>query len=280
MQISLFVKMASKLKKVVEESRDSNNPELDLGDRGIVNIVEVPGLLDLQHLTRLTLCHNKIANLPPTIANFLSLEILNLFNNCLEELPTTLSSMPKLRILNVGMNRLNSLPRGFGACPQLEVLDCTYNNLSEHSLPANFFCLDTLRALYMGDNDFEYIPPEIGRLKNLQILCFRENDLVTLPKEIGDLLRLRELHIQGNRLTVLPPEFGNLDLLGTKQVFKADSNQWVTPIADQFQVGISHVFDYIRSDTYKFLFGRHVSANAPVPPKTTDKSKKISRIKK
>lgn len=36
--------MSSKLKKVVDESRDSNNPELDLGDRGIVNIVEVPGL--------------------------------------------------------------------------------------------------------------------------------------------------------------------------------------------------------------------------------------------
>lgn len=36
--------MAGKLKKVVDECRDSNNPELDLGDRGIVNMVEVPGL--------------------------------------------------------------------------------------------------------------------------------------------------------------------------------------------------------------------------------------------
>ena len=44
---------------------------------------------------------------------------------------------------------------------------------------------------------------------------------------------------------------GNLDLVGMKQVFKAEGNPWVPPIADQFQVGISHVFDYIRSDTYK-----------------------------
>lgn len=269
--------MAGKLKKVIE---DCNTPELDLGDRGVVSILEVPGLMELKHLTRLTLCHNKMTSLPPSIANFLSLEILNCFNNALEELPTTLSSMPRLRILNVGMNKLNSLPRGFGACPQLEVLDCTYNNLNEHSLPANFFCLDTLRALYLGDNDFEYLPPEIGRLKGLQILSMRENDLVALPKEIGELQRLRELHIQGNRLTVLPPELGNIDLMGTKQVFKAENNPWVTPIADQFQVGISHVFDYIRSDTYKFLYGRHISANAPLPPKTNDKSKKISRIRK
>ena len=44
---------------------------------------------------------------------------------------------------------------------------------------------------------------------------------------------------------------GALDLVGTKQVFKAENNPWVPPIADQFQVGVSHVFDYIREETYK-----------------------------
>jgi len=43
--------------------------------------------------------------------------------------------------LLVRMNKLNALPRGFGAFPALEVLDLTYNNLSENSLPGNFFCL-------------------------------------------------------------------------------------------------------------------------------------------
>ena len=47
------------------------------------------------------------------------------------------------------------------------------------------------------------------------------------------------------------PVVGNLDLVGTKQVFKGENNPWVPPIADQFQIGVSHVFDYIRSDTYK-----------------------------
>jgi len=44
---------------------------------------------------------------------------------------------------------------------------------------------------------------------------------------------------------------GNLDLVGFKQVFKAENNPWVPPIEDQLQVGVSHVFDYIRTDTYK-----------------------------
>lgn len=101
----------------------------------------------------------------------------------------SLSSMPKLRILNLAINRLYSLPRGFGAFPVLEVLDLTYNNLNNESLPGNFFMmgkfsacnttalllkicifLETLRALYLGDNDFEYLPADIKNLKNLQIV--------------------------------------------------------------------------------------------------------------
>lgn len=132
----------------------------------------------------------------------INLEILNLSNNHLDELPLSLSSMPKLRILNCSINRLNSLPRGFGAFPVLEVLDLSYNNLNEKSLPGNFFmmgkclrtkkglsknhiitsvtikltlpffflCVETLRALYLGDNDFEYLPQEVKNLQNLQIV--------------------------------------------------------------------------------------------------------------
>lgn len=31
-------------------------------------------------------------------------------------------------------------------------------------------CSETLRALYLGDNEFEFIPPGLGNLKNLQIV--------------------------------------------------------------------------------------------------------------
>lgn len=78
---------------------------------------------------------------PPGLANLVNLEILNLANNHIEELPLSLSSMPKLRILNLSINRLYNLPRGFGAFPVLEVLDLTYNNLSEKTLPGNFFMM-------------------------------------------------------------------------------------------------------------------------------------------
>ncbi|KAG5869604.1 hypothetical protein JTB14_001684 [Gonioctena quinquepunctata] len=224
------------------------------------------------------LVHIYFVTVPPGLANLTNLEILNLANNHIEELPLSLSSMPKLRILNLSLNRLYQLPRGFGAFPLLEVLDLTYNNLKEDSLPGNFFMIETLRALYLGDNDFEYLPPDVKNLKSLQILVLRENDLIELPKEIGELSRLRELHVQGNRLSFLPPDIGNLDMASNKSVFKFEGNEWVAPIADQLQLGLSHLMDYLRSETYRVLYSRFSTNKPPIPP-CIDKSKKISRIR-
>ena len=56
----------------------------------------------MTNLTRLSLSHNRISVIPPSLADLENLEILNLFNNHIDELPTSLSSLPKLRILNLG----------------------------------------------------------------------------------------------------------------------------------------------------------------------------------
>ncbi|XP_002126629.2 ras suppressor protein 1-like [Ciona intestinalis] len=267
----------SKLKKIVEDSKNQKMKVIDLSDRGIQNLNEVPGLMMLEHVTHLTMSHNKLAAVPPSIGELVNLEMLNLFNNHIEELPTSLSGLMKLKILNLGMNRLSHLPRGFGSFAKLEMLDLSYNNLSENSLPSNFFFMTTLRTLYLADNDFETFPANINKLQDMQVLSLRDNDLISLPKEVGELLKLKELHIQGNRLTVLPPELGNLELTGPNNVFKADRNPWVAPILEQFMLGNSHVFGYIRSDTYKYLHGRHIHAEPAPPPKKDDKAKKACR---
>lgn len=44
---------------------------------------------------------------------------------------------------------------------------------------------------------------------------------------------------------------GNLDMSSQKAVFKFEGNEWVTPIADQLQVGIGHLMDYLRTETYR-----------------------------
>ena len=145
-----LLRMTSKIiRKTLEEAQGMQNAEIDFSDKNIVHLDEMPRLWTMANVTRLTLAHNKITEIPPALANMENMEILNLFNNSLEEVPATLSSMPRLRILNLAMNKISSLPRGFGSFPILEVLDLSYNNLNENVVPANFFMLQSLRALYL-----------------------------------------------------------------------------------------------------------------------------------
>lgn len=266
--------MASKIiKKTLEEAAGVQNAEIDFSDKQLVSLEpDMTRLWSMKNITRLTLSHNKIIELPPAVAMMENLEILNLFNNALEEVPQSLSGMPKLRILNLGINKLSKLPRGFGSFPNIEILDLSYNHLNEDSLPNNFFIMSTLRALYLSDNDFEHLSPDIKNMKNLRILAIRDNELVDVPQEIGELSGLRELHLQGNRLTVLPPSLGHLDFLSSRSILKLDNNPWVPPIEDQLMLGVSHVIEYIRTETYKYLYSRHVQANVPPPEKNRERS--------
>jgi len=265
-------KMTQKIiRKTLEEAQHVPHAEIDFSDKNLVHLDDMPRLWTMKNITRLTLSHNKISDLPAAIANMENMEILNLSNNSLQEVPQSISHMPKLRILNLAMNKLESLPRGFGSFPVLEVLDLSYNDLSDEGMPGNFWMMHCLRSLYLSDNNFQYLSPDIKHMINLRILAVRDNELIEVPQEIGELASLRELHLQGNRLTVLPPQLGQLDFMSTRSVLKLDMNYWVSPIEDQLKLGISHVIEYIRSDTYKFLYNRHIQANVPPPEKSGKK---------
>uniref|UniRef100_A0A1I7X6L2 Leucine rich repeat containing 7 n=1 Tax=Heterorhabditis bacteriophora TaxID=37862 RepID=A0A1I7X6L2_HETBA len=262
--IVLFSAEVLPIFRMPKDKKKDDITELDHVDRNLSSLSGIPNLLQMTSLTRLTLSHNKLTSIPASIAELENLQVLTLWNNLIEELPSSISSLAKLRILNVGMNRLSLLPRGFGSFKSLEILDLTYNNLNERSLPGNFFFMESLRALYLGDNDFEMLPGDVQHLKNLQILVFRDNDLLSLPPELGSLSLLKELHLQGNRLSTLPPEIGKLDLIGPKQVLRLEHNPWVPSIQEQFDAdGAQGVMQYLRSDNYKYLYGRQSLKNGP-----------------
>ena len=142
-----------------------------------------------------------------------NLTALNCFNNQIDELPSNISGLSKLRHLNLGMNKLNQLPSRFNELKSLEILDLTYNNLSETSVGEHFWDLSpmtkvrkvqnsilnkfqSLRILYLSDNDFGVLPIKIRNFERLEILSLRDNDLVALPDEIEKLSRIHELHLQ------------------------------------------------------------------------------------
>ena len=92
------INMTSKIvRKTIEEAQNVPNAEIDFSDKNLIHLDDMPRLWTMKNITRLTLSHNKVSEIPPALANLENMEILNLFNNALQEVPITLSTMPKLR---------------------------------------------------------------------------------------------------------------------------------------------------------------------------------------
>ena len=72
------------------------------------------------------------------------------------------------------------------------------------------------------------------------------------------LIYLSELNLQGNQLRLLPPEFTNLEeLIGNKGRLMTTENPWILPIREKLILGEHHLFEYLKSSTYKFIYERN-----------------------
>ena len=69
--------------------------------------------------------------------------------------------------------------------------------------------------LYLSNNRFQLIPPEIGQLNMLQKLYLDNNKLQSIPPEIGQLKMLQTLSLYNNQLHLIPPEICQLNMLHT-----------------------------------------------------------------
>lgn len=183
-----------------------------------------------------------------------TLRALYLSDNDFENIPADIEKLSKLQIVSFRRWQMSLQGRHF-VLSKLTV------------------CLSSLfLQLSLRDNDLISLPKEIGELAHLKELHIQGNRLTVLPPELGMNARTARCSSflagpsQTSRVDLCPEEHeslgradeylcsaaaGNLDLTGPKQVFKAENNPWVTPIADQFQLGVSHVFEYVRSETYK-----------------------------
>ncbi|UXI18008.1 uroporphyrinogen decarboxylase [Sarcoptes scabiei] len=237
--------------KINVKRLDERQEHLHLPDKSIESFHKINNIFSLVNLRSLTLSHNKIKVLPSEIDCLYNLENLNVFNNFITEIPESICNLNKLKVLNLGMNNIHTLPNGFDRLNQLEVLDLSYNFLNEHSFPPEFFALENLKALYLSDNDIEILSPNVAELKNLIIFAIRDNHLINLPDELCLLERLRELLIQNNRIRMIPPDLAGTDLNSPRGIIRMEGNILETDLADQLRLGISHVFEYIKTDIYR-----------------------------
>ncbi|KAL1303184.1 hypothetical protein AAFC00_006609 [Neodothiora populina] len=82
-------------------------------------------------------------------------------------------------------------------------------------LSCNLFKYGFLEKLYLNQNKLQWIPAEIGLLRNLTFLDLSQNNLTELPAEIGMLTNLKTLLLVDNHLDHLPAELGYLYQLDT-----------------------------------------------------------------
>ena len=60
--------MASKIiRKTLEEAQHVQNAEIDFSDKNLIHLEEMPRLWTMKNVTRLTLSHNKITEIPAAL---------------------------------------------------------------------------------------------------------------------------------------------------------------------------------------------------------------------
>ncbi|EPZ34318.1 hypothetical protein O9G_000505 [Rozella allomycis CSF55] len=252
---------------IVSSANSSGERTINLQNKGLKEFpVEVINV-QIPHVKRLILSNNKIdckikvniTQAVPDSAGLLKLiEELYLFNNRIENVSQFISQMNSLKFLNFNMNRITDLPKGFGNFANLIILDLSCNKLS--TLRPNFFLLSndlsfqfpaSLKALHLSDNEFESIPNEISKLKNLVTLNMRDNKISYIPKEIGDCESLRELFLQGNKIRTLPASLSKLPLDRPGGMLRLAGNSLLGGLVESLKISVSNLWDFMKSEEYE-----------------------------
>ncbi|KAG8539659.1 hypothetical protein GDO81_020573 [Engystomops pustulosus] len=71
-------------------------------------------------------------------------------------------------------------------------------------VPRQIGCLRNLTTLYLDTNNLEQVPPEVGTLRCLQRLTLSNNLLRCLPPELAKLQNLQSVHLANNNFETFP----------------------------------------------------------------------------
>ena len=145
--------------------------------------------------------------IPEQLGNLISLEDLDIRECQITNLPSSIGDLTKLGSLNLKGNNLNKIPIQIEQLKFLKYLNLTDNSFED--FPAEVCLIKSLKTFSLNhfNNDkfkLKSIPPEIGNLTNLQALFLRNNEIQFLPKEFASLRKLREIELDGNPLTQMP----------------------------------------------------------------------------
>ena len=210
-------------------------------------------------MEKLFLENNKLTNLPKSIFELTSLEILSLENNKLTDLPESIFKLINLEKLFLENNQLTDLPESISELSNLQELDLSNNQLS--GLPFSIEKLTNLIKLDLEKNQLTELPEIIGNLSNLQTLVLESNQLTRLPESITSLDSLTSIYLHNNQFQVGLEVYG----LPIKELLneilkwqKAQEQNKLKPIHEakvifigQSDYGKSHLIELLRNGKIK-----------------------------
>ena len=181
---------------------------LDLSGIGLTS-VPVP-VLNLTHLTSLSLSNNNMSQLPLSLVELSKLVVLNVQDNLeIEWMTAGAIAAPEQHVLTLQARLRDALPT--------HKLDITHLRL--RLIPGNAQEMDSITLLNAAHNELVALPLDLGDQATFAALTHLDvsyNRLRTLPASLGKILPLTHLDCSYNNLKLVPPEMvacTNLTLL-------------------------------------------------------------------
>lgn len=116
-----------------------------------------------------------------------------------------------IRLSLHGQN-LNTLPNSILEFKNLEVLSLGQNpNLDWDNTFEILSSLDSLRWLFLEENQIKEIPVNISKLGELRTIWLNDNQIQDIPIEFNKLEKLEEIRLENNQISILPEELRKSD---------------------------------------------------------------------
>ena len=146
-----------------------------------------------------------------------NLKILNLYDNSLTNVQGIgLLSRTPVEEINLGSNKLSSLPVEFSRIDTLKILWLEDNEFDQ--FPTCVCQLKELKELRMSGNCIKFVPSLISAVQNLETLSLDRNELTEFPEGILKLPELQHLWLRQNQIKELPSDLDSMDALITLSV--------------------------------------------------------------
>lgn len=207
--------IGNKLEEIPEEIYHYKNVEkIFIISKNLSKISDKIG--KLPKLKELTFGSYTLNEINSSIKNLINLKELSIFN---DKSVRSILHDQNGRPIKTPQDEVRNLLFEEGEFLNLEKLEITirnkiykYDSIKEHNYD----------LMHEVNNCIDFLPEEIGLLKNLTILNINYQNITTLPTSIGNLNKLEKLFMNGNPLCFLPESFSKLKNL--KELILTDHN--------------------------------------------------------